>query len=158
PRLRDAVPDVPEDLERIVERAIAIDKTQRYATALEMQSELEQALVQREGYVQARELREFMATHFGDRRQYQQHAIERALRSPATTVSGVMECVTPPAVELESSSVRSDFPDDVRVDFQEDLSNNLSSVFPPRSEEHTSELQSRENLVCRLLLEKKKQK
>src|SRR5436309_14007979 len=31
--------------------------------------------------------------------------------------------------------------------------------FPqPRSEEHTSELQSRENLVCRLLLEKKKKK
>src|SRR5690606_41950430 len=28
---------------------------------------------------------------------------------------------------------------------------------PGRSEEHTSELQSRENLVCRLLLEKKKQ-
>src|SRR5690606_39461518 len=27
-----------------------------------------------------------------------------------------------------------------------------------RSEEHTSELQSRENLVCRLLLEKKKQR
>src|SRR5690606_39824809 len=32
----------------------------------------------------------------------------------------------------------------------------LSSQF--RSEEHTSELQSRENLVCRLLLEKKKDK
>src|SRR5690606_40861336 len=33
-----------------------------------------------------------------------------------------------------------------------------SSLSPPlaRSEEHTSELQSRENLVCRLLLEKKK--
>src|SRR5690606_41798988 len=31
-------------------------------------------------------------------------------------------------------------------------------VQPPRSEEHTSELQSRENLVCRLLLEKKKHK
>src|SRR5690606_40442386 len=28
----------------------------------------------------------------------------------------------------------------------------------PRSEEHTSELQSRENLVCRLLLEKKKER
>src|SRR5690606_41627974 len=39
-----------------------------------------------------------------------------------------------------------------RVHRQEDL-------FPApvlRSEEHTSELQSRENLVCRLLLEKKK--
>src|SRR5690606_17770988 len=33
--------------------------------------------------------------------------------------------------------------------------NNLE---PERSEEHTSELQSRENLVCRLLLEKKKNK
>src|SRR5215475_377014 len=29
---------------------------------------------------------------------------------------------------------------------------------PDRSEEHTSELQSRENLVCRLLLEKKKKR
>src|SRR3712207_7210711 len=28
---------------------------------------------------------------------------------------------------------------------------------PPRSEEHTSELQSRQYLVCRLLLEKKKE-
>src|SRR5690606_39767552 len=32
----------------------------------------------------------------------------------------------------------------------------IDSAF--RSEEHTSELQSRENLVCRLLLEKKKKK
>src|SRR3712207_6959212 len=31
-----------------------------------------------------------------------------------------------------------------------------NSVVPPRSEEHTSELQSRQYLVCRLLLEKKK--
>src|SRR2546429_4269530 len=32
------------------------------------------------------------------------------------------------------------------------------NVFPGRSEEHTSELQSRLHLVCRLLLEKKKKK
>src|SRR5690606_42015580 len=31
-------------------------------------------------------------------------------------------------------------------------------AYTMRSEEHTSELQSRENLVCRLLLEKKKKK
>src|SRR5690349_22217137 len=31
-----------------------------------------------------------------------------------------------------------------------------SSAMEPRSEEHTSELQSRRDLVCRLLLEKKK--
>src|SRR5690554_7765271 len=33
----------------------------------------------------------------------------------------------------------------------------ITSVFNTRSEEHTSELQSRPHLVCRLLLEKKKQ-
>src|SRR2546421_6634294 len=31
-------------------------------------------------------------------------------------------------------------------------------IYLPRSEEHTSELQSRSDLVCRLLLEKKKKK
>src|SRR2546430_5061602 len=42
------------------------------------------------------------------------------------------------------------------------ISRAMSSVAPtptgcaPRSEEHTSELQSQSNLVCRLLLEKKK--
>src|SRR5438874_9985532 len=33
---------------------------------------------------------------------------------------------------------------------------NASTMVAPRSEEHTSELQSRRDLVCRLLLEKKK--
>src|SRR5690606_40935922 len=37
------------------------------------------------------------------------------------------------------------------------LFNRVETCFP-RSEEHTSELQSRENLVCRLLLEKKKER
>src|SRR5690606_40083954 len=39
----------------------------------------------------------------------------------------------------------------------DDLIKQLEAIDPEsRSEEHTSELQSRENLVCRLLLEKKK--
>src|SRR5690606_40977684 len=37
------------------------------------------------------------------------------------------------------------------------LGSRLGASFDSRSEEHTSELQSREKLVCRLLLEKKKQ-
>src|SRR5690606_39871695 len=37
-------------------------------------------------------------------------------------------------------------------------SSSSQSSISKRSEEHTSELQSRENLVCRLLLEKKKKK
>src|SRR5690606_40761627 len=39
---------------------------------------------------------------------------------------------------------------------EEGLKNNMDIRVALRSEEHTSELQSRENLVCRLLLEKKK--
>src|SRR5690606_19408614 len=42
--------------------------------------------------------------------------------------------------------------DDRRIDIS------IKAPATPRSEEHTSELQSRENLVCRLLLEKKKKK
>src|SRR5207253_878799 len=38
------------------------------------------------------------------------------------------------------------------------FSNSISNVPCTRSEEHTSELQSRGHLVCRLLLEKKKPK
>src|SRR5690606_5907569 len=42
--------------------------------------------------------------------------------------------------------------------YQPDLLADPSGIHPAlRSEEHTSELQSRENLVCRLLLEKKKE-
>src|SRR5690606_42144893 len=37
------------------------------------------------------------------------------------------------------------------------VTQDVKDAFPVRSEEHTSELQSRENLVCRLLLEKKKE-
>src|SRR2546430_10426569 len=36
--------------------------------------------------------------------------------------------------------------------------NRITPLRVPRSEEHTSELQSQSNLVCRLLLEKKKTK
>src|SRR2546427_1816387 len=38
---------------------------------------------------------------------------------------------------------------------REHIAQQVGVVRPPRSEEHTSELQSQSNLVCRLLLEKK---
>src|SRR5690606_41221745 len=46
----------------------------------------------------------------------------------------------------------------IKQAFQAGPSESGAEVRILRSEEHTSELQSRENLVCRLLLEKKKQK
>src|SRR3712207_7054474 len=41
-------------------------------------------------------------------------------------------------------------------DFEQKSGNTVKIVSMPRSEEHTSELQSRQYLVCRLLLDKKK--
>src|SRR5690606_41236953 len=49
-----------------------------------------------------------------------------------------------------------DYTDEGNIGRAWNLSSNMVST--GRSEEHTSELQSRENLVCRLLLEKKKTK
>src|SRR5690606_41879830 len=54
-----------------------------------------------------------------------------------------------PRVQLKGDSIQG--PD--ITDFEEAHAANFEVS---RSEEHTSELQSRENLVCRLLLEKKK--
>src|SRR5258708_23070259 len=42
--------------------------------------------------------------------------------------------------------------------FNDGQTSGISSLAPLRSEEHTSELQSPDHLVCRLLLEKKKKK
>src|SRR5690606_39391721 len=55
------------------------------------------------------------------------------------------------------SVARTDFSDkDIDLIFSS-VTNDITKPLQ-RSEEHTSELQSRENLVCRLLLEKKKKK
>src|SRR5690606_41752327 len=74
--------------------------------------------------------------------------------------------------EVEKRTVVKETPKEKKQQSYEDqkklksLNNKLSSIeaeisqlekeIKARSEEHTSELQSRENLVCRLLLEKKK--
>src|SRR5436309_5032447 len=44
------------------------------------------------------------------------------------------------------------------LELKKEARSSSRAFFFSRSEEHTSELQSRENLVCRLLLEKKKYK
>src|SRR2546430_12492205 len=48
------------------------------------------------------------------------------------------------------------FDDITKIFAKYDVSYSLGDGLRPRSEEHTSELQSQSNLVCRLLLEKKK--
>src|SRR5687768_17919311 len=66
--------------------------------------------------------------------------LRRALRSWRRSIKSRGACTFTKSLLRQSSPTRN------------------SSVRPPRSEEHTSELQSRLHLVCRLLLEKKKKK
>src|SRR5690606_39730932 len=64
----------------------------------------------------------------------------------------------PPPVSLNEVDEISDedFPREAKLSFKAACRRFGVDSFTARSEEHTSELQSRENLVCRLLLEKKK--
>src|SRR5207249_10608956 len=65
----------------------------------------------------------------------------------------------PPSCPTRRSSDLLDIPRDRKLELIEEFARDftvLSEVGSKRSEEHTSELQSRFDLVCRLLLEKKK--
>src|SRR5690606_40480861 len=76
-----------------------------------------------------------------------------------SVVSGTEISTYMPFINKNTGNVISDgdfyFYDDYHNDGLFSYSTNQTTG---RSEEHTSELQSRENLVCRLLLEKKKKK
>src|SRR5690606_39429647 len=53
-------------------------------------------------------------------------------------------------VEIRAHKLRREI---IATQIVNELVNRMGPVFVARSEEHTSELQSRENLVCRLLLD-----
>src|SRR3712207_8076273 len=80
----------------------------------------------------------------------------RSTLFPYTTLfrsrSPISLSASPPATRRRTSTSRGVSPDVVRRAVPPPRVSDLD----PRSEEHTSELQSRQYLVCRLLLEKKK--
>src|SRR2546422_8244543 len=76
----------------------------------------------------------------------------RSMTTAGSTITGENRRDRPMGFDVEK--VREDFP---ILKVREVLSD-LLDIETHRSEEHTSELQSRLHLVCRLLLEKKKKK
>src|SRR2546421_9287256 len=73
------------------------------------------------------------------KRGWDEHQLREAVRA-STSWSGVMRCL---GLAVAGNSVKA-------------VKTSASALGLDRSEEHTSELQSRSDLVCRLLLEKKK--
>src|SRR5688572_31523882 len=88
----------------------------------------------------------FKARYRGARRQVVEGAIGRLQQAATQAVDALTRNLTCGTPAVEVGAARSIL----------DLA--IKAVELVRSEEHTSELQSQSNLVCRLLLEKKKKK
>src|SRR5256885_11272859 len=82
----------------------------------------------------------------------------RSTLFPYTTLFRSRERATDPFAAPERLTVAEAFTRFAGIDLMAVLPPAPSAHFAARSEEHTSELQSPCNLVCRLLLEKKKRK
>ncbi len=79
PSIRDAVPDVPDALARIVDRALAVNREDRYATAQDMHDALSEYL-DGAGHTSAREVGKFVAERFGEDRAKVKALIESQLK------------------------------------------------------------------------------
>src|SRR3712207_8847534 len=77
-------------------------------------------------------------------------------RSRRAAISCARDIGTTGKVRLNGGKAASSGPDERAIYRGSGLPGRLLSTWVVRSEEHTSELQSRQYLVCRLLLEKKK--
>src|SRR5690606_41027009 len=77
-------------------------------------------------------------------------------RQPSIVARRPNLSATPP-MRIEPSAMPTSSADRTKPSVLRVIPHSLRISGDARSEEHTSELQSRENLVCRLLLEKKKQ-
>src|SRR5690606_41481702 len=84
---------------------------------------------------------------------YEKHKIMNDAGKPRPTLKP--DATAPAIVKLLERFSEADIKPMQLLPFAHEL-NIKTKPYTIRSEEHTSELQSRENLVCRLLLEKKK--
>src|SRR3712207_7599691 len=80
----------------------------------------------------------------------------RSTLFPYTTLFRSFPALSSPSLLLVPSRSCDPLLNTGRIPFNPKPNLSHPMYLPPRSEEHTSELQSRQYLVCRLLLEKKK--
>jgi len=95
PALRGVRPDAPEELERICARAMAFEREERYATALDLLTDLEAHLARRDDTLTMREIGGMVAQSFTEERRKMNAVIEEAL----TRVRGGPRSGTVPSLQ-----------------------------------------------------------
>jgi serine/threonine-protein kinase len=80
PKVKDLAPFVPERLQVIIDRSLAPDREERYATAGELQADIEAFLDHAGARVSSREIGVLVAEHFADERTEIQGIIDEQLR------------------------------------------------------------------------------
>jgi serine/threonine protein kinase len=115
PPLRSVCPDAPKDLERICARAMAFDREERYATALDLLHDIEAHLAHRADTMTMREVGALVGQAFADERRKMNAIIDATLsRVRSGPRSGTMPALQPHVLETPSSpKISSDEPGNV---------------------------------------------
>ncbi|WP_437949423.1 protein kinase [Sorangium sp. So ce296] len=100
PRPRDVKPDVPEELERIILKALSVAPEQRYATAAELEADLE-AFVAGMAPVTNRDIGRFVSREFEDVRAETKRIIGREMvrRGATARASMPVDTLSPPPLD-----------------------------------------------------------
>src|SRR5688572_26610415 len=166
---REVNPAIPESVERVILKALAKDVDDRYQWCSEMLADLQQYLMSQDVVFTAKSLSGWLKEVFQaeiERERQQLEQYKRVGRDgliagvPAAVAKvDVVETLGEAGVP-EGDATQLGGPDFEELEkmMQANAQPQLARPSAPRSEEHTSELQSQSNLVCRLLLEKKKKK
>ena len=107
PRLRDANPAVSNELERICLKAMATSRDDRYATAAELQVDLEKEIGALGGGVKPRDIGAFVAESFAEARAARKVFIDSQMRRVAGHSEGEYDTLKPlllPVLRNEPSS------------------------------------------------------
>lgn len=104
PDIREAAPGVSDTLAKIVDRALAHAPDGRYATAEEMQIDLEQVAFTEGGHSPPREIAEFMRANFGDERREKQRAVEKAVGDRDYSLADATWTMTDPPTSVTNRS------------------------------------------------------
>jgi serine/threonine-protein kinase len=108
PRLRDAVPDVPQALSDICDRALALDRKDRYATAAEFREALLTCLTEDYQDADRERLGQLVSQVFAKERAKVHAVIERHLKQSSSLASSIEDLVASLHPEPVEHTIKAD--------------------------------------------------